>query len=271
MGVAGQINLAQVAFFGVGAYAVAILTSHAGLGFWSAACSPWSPASVIGLLVGMPGAADAVALSGHRHPRLGAGPHQLDHQRADHRGRRGHLGDPGARRCRVSTCPASTSSTTWSSSSSRRLAFGLFVVRTRLGRRMRAMRDDALAAGASAPRCRAPDDRLRARQRLRRRGRGALRRADPLRRARDVQHRQHVPAARHGHYRRPAVAGRCVVGAVALSLLRERWPTIPRTPRSSTARSSCWWWCSRRPAWPGCRGRVRLGGWRRRRRRPGPL
>ena len=34
------------------------------------------------------------------------------------------------------------------------LAFGLFVVRTPLGRRMRAMRDDALAAGSSAPRSR---------------------------------------------------------------------------------------------------------------------
>ena len=46
MGIAGQINLAQVAFFGVGAYATAILTTQAGLGFWTAArcsrCSrPW--------------------------------------------------------------------------------------------------------------------------------------------------------------------------------------------------------------------------------------
>jgi branched-chain amino acid transport system permease protein len=33
MGVAGQINLAQVAFFGVAAYATAIFTTRAGLGF----------------------------------------------------------------------------------------------------------------------------------------------------------------------------------------------------------------------------------------------
>ena len=37
MGIGGQINLAQVAFFGVGAYAVAILTTRAGFGFWTAA------------------------------------------------------------------------------------------------------------------------------------------------------------------------------------------------------------------------------------------
>ena len=40
MGIAGQINLAQIAFFGVGAYATAILTTQAGLGFWTAASSP---------------------------------------------------------------------------------------------------------------------------------------------------------------------------------------------------------------------------------------
>ena len=89
------------------------------------------------------------------------------------------------------------------------LAFGLFIVRTPLGRRMRAMRDDPLAAGAVGRRDPgAADDRLRARQRLRRRRRGAVRRAHPLHRAGDVQHRRHVPAARHGHHRRPAVPGR---------------------------------------------------------------
>ena len=37
MGIAGQVNLAQIAFFGVGAYATAILTTHDGYGFWTAA------------------------------------------------------------------------------------------------------------------------------------------------------------------------------------------------------------------------------------------
>ncbi|MEV4357549.1 branched-chain amino acid ABC transporter ATP-binding protein/permease [Nonomuraea sp. NPDC003707] len=54
MGVAGQINLAQVAFFGVGAYTVAILTTQAGFGFWTAAVLAVVAAAVFGALVGVP-------------------------------------------------------------------------------------------------------------------------------------------------------------------------------------------------------------------------
>ena len=54
MGVAGQINLAQIAFFGVGAYTTAILTTRAGLGFWPAAAVAIVAASLTGLLVGLP-------------------------------------------------------------------------------------------------------------------------------------------------------------------------------------------------------------------------
>jgi len=54
MGVAGQINLAQVAFFGVGAYAVAILTTQAGLGFWLSAGLAVLAAVLFGALVGIP-------------------------------------------------------------------------------------------------------------------------------------------------------------------------------------------------------------------------
>ena len=39
MGIAGQINLAQIAFFGVGAYATAILTTHAGSASGPPPCS----------------------------------------------------------------------------------------------------------------------------------------------------------------------------------------------------------------------------------------
>ena len=35
MGIAGQINLAQIAFFGIGSYTVAILTTQQGWGFWA--------------------------------------------------------------------------------------------------------------------------------------------------------------------------------------------------------------------------------------------
>src|SRR3954452_22654370 len=54
MGIAGQINLAQVAFFGVGAYATAILTTHNGFGFWPAAALAMVITALAGLLVGMP-------------------------------------------------------------------------------------------------------------------------------------------------------------------------------------------------------------------------
>ena len=155
------------------------------------------------------GAADPVALPGHRHPRPGRRVCGLDHQLAGHRRRLRHLRDPDAPAVRHrpdQPVPV------------------LLPGASRAGRRagVRAVRGahaagpaDAGDAGRRAGRervggrdRRAADDRLRAGQRVRRRGRGALRRAHPLRRAGDVQHRQHVPAAGHGHHRRAAVAGR---------------------------------------------------------------
>ena len=54
MGVAGQVNLAQVAFFGVGAYATAILTTDIGLGFWVSAALAVAATVLVGLVVGTP-------------------------------------------------------------------------------------------------------------------------------------------------------------------------------------------------------------------------
>ena len=54
MGIAGQVNLAQIAFFGVGAYAIAILTTHDGFGFWTAAVLGVAAAAVAGVVVGTP-------------------------------------------------------------------------------------------------------------------------------------------------------------------------------------------------------------------------
>jgi len=53
MGAAGQVNLAQVAFFGVGEYASAILTTH-GWPFWVAAIVALLAAALVGLLVSIP-------------------------------------------------------------------------------------------------------------------------------------------------------------------------------------------------------------------------
>ena len=54
MGIAGQVNLAQIAFFGVGAYATAILTTHDGFGFWTAAVIAVVATAVTGVVVGTP-------------------------------------------------------------------------------------------------------------------------------------------------------------------------------------------------------------------------
>jgi branched-chain amino acid transport system permease protein len=148
MGVGGQINLAQVAFFGVGAYAVAILTTRAGFGFWTAAVLAVLAAALIGLFVGIP----ALRMQSH------------------------YLG--------IVTLGLALAFTNWVTNTALTggadgisgvpvpplfgidlsneylyyyfelivfalaLAFAGFLVHTGLGRRMRAMRDDSLAAGA---------------------------------------------------------------------------------------------------------------------------
>ena len=54
LGYAGQVNLAQAAFFGMGAYAIAVLTVKAGLGYWPAFPLSIVAAALLGLLVGLP-------------------------------------------------------------------------------------------------------------------------------------------------------------------------------------------------------------------------
>jgi len=54
LGIAGQINLGQIAFFGVAAYASGILTTKAGLGFWPAAILAVIAGTLAGLLIGIP-------------------------------------------------------------------------------------------------------------------------------------------------------------------------------------------------------------------------
>lgn len=148
MGVGGQINLAQVAFFGVSAYAVAILTTKAGLGFWTSAVLAMLAAALVGVFVGIP----ALRMQSH------------------------YLG--------IVTLGLALAFTNWVTNSTLTggadgisgipvppvfgidmsneylyyyvelivfalaLGFAGFVASTGLGRRMRAMRDDSLAAGA---------------------------------------------------------------------------------------------------------------------------
>ncbi|GGT83952.1 branched-chain amino acid ABC transporter ATP-binding protein/permease [Actinomadura citrea] len=148
MGIAGQINLAQVAFFGVSAYATAILTTDKGLGFWPAALIALVATALIGLLVGIP----ALRMQSHYLGivTLGLALGFINWTtNAELAG-----GAEG-----ISAIPVPPMFGVDLSSEylyyylevvvfAGALAFGLFVVRTGLGRRMMAMRDDPLAAGA---------------------------------------------------------------------------------------------------------------------------
>lgn len=53
IGYAGQVSLAQGAFLGIGAYATALLTTHAGWPWWSAALVATGATFVIGLVLGL--------------------------------------------------------------------------------------------------------------------------------------------------------------------------------------------------------------------------
>ncbi|MFC7535204.1 ATP-binding cassette domain-containing protein [Actinoplanes sp. GCM10030250] len=148
MGVGGQVNLAQIAFFGVGAYATAILTTRAGLGFWVAALLAIGVTVAVGLVVGTP----ALRVQSHYLGIVTLGLALAFTNWVTN----AHIsgGAEGISAIPVPELPGIDLSNQYLYYYlelivfALSLAFGLFVVRTGLGRRMRAMRDDALAAGA---------------------------------------------------------------------------------------------------------------------------
>ncbi|NGN62702.1 branched-chain amino acid ABC transporter ATP-binding protein/permease [Streptomyces sp. A7024] len=148
MGIAGQVNLAQVAFFGVGAYATALLTTEAGLGFWTAAALALLISLAAGLLVGLP----ALRIQSHYLGIVTLGLALAFLNWIVNTPMAG--GADGISAIPVPPLPGIDLSDEYLyyylelTVFTLALAFGLFVVRTPLGRRMRAMRDDDLAAGA---------------------------------------------------------------------------------------------------------------------------
>ena len=149
MGIAGQVNLAQIAFFGVGAYVTAILTTHNGYGFWTAGALAMLAAAIAGLVVGLP----ALRVQAHYLGIVTLGLAVAFTDWITNAPITG--GDSG-----ISGIPAPplfgidlTSQYLYYYLElivlAGGLAFGLFIVRTPLGRRMRAMRDDPLAASAA--------------------------------------------------------------------------------------------------------------------------
>ncbi|GIF63038.1 metal-dependent hydrolase [Asanoa ishikariensis] len=148
MGIAGQINLAQVAFFGVGAYATAVLTVKEGMGFWTAAVLALLATAAIGLVVGTP----ALRVQSHYLGIVTLGlALAFTNWVTNSTLAGGAEGIPGIPR---PTLPGVDLSSDYLfyyvelALFAVTLVFGLFVVHTSLGRRMRAMRDDSLAAGA---------------------------------------------------------------------------------------------------------------------------
>ncbi|MFD9324707.1 ATP-binding cassette domain-containing protein [Streptomyces sp. NPDC060065] len=148
MGVSGQINLAQVAFFGVGAYTLAILTTHSGYGFWTAAVLALLATVATGLFVGTPALRMQSHYLGIVTLGLALGFINWITNASISGGADGISGIP------LPTLPGIDLSSEYLYYylelvvCAFGLGFGLFVVRTSLGRRLRAMRDDSLAAGA---------------------------------------------------------------------------------------------------------------------------
>lgn len=148
MGVAGQINLAQVAFFGIGAYTVAILTTQAGFGFWPAAVLAVVAAIVAGLLVGIP----ALRMQSHYLGivTLGLALGFINWvTNAEIAGRAEGISDiPVPPLFGVDLSSGYLFYYLELVVFALALVFALFVTRSPLGRRLRAMRDDDLAAGS---------------------------------------------------------------------------------------------------------------------------
>ena len=148
MGVAGQVNLAQVAFFGVGAYATAILTTVNGLGFWTSAVLALLATVGTGLVVGTP----ALRVQSHYLGIVTLGLALAFTNWVTNAKVTG--GAEGISAIPVPALPGIDLSNEYLYYYlelivfALALGFGLFVVRTGLGRRLRAMRDDSLAAGA---------------------------------------------------------------------------------------------------------------------------
>jgi len=149
MGIAGQVNLAQIAFFGAGAYATAILTTHYGYGFWTAAVLAMLATVVMGLVVGTP----ALRVQSHYLGivTLGLAVAFIDWitNAPITNGDSGIAGIPTPPLFGIDLSSNYLYYYLELIVLAAGLGVGLFIVRTPLGRRMRAMRDDPLAAGAA--------------------------------------------------------------------------------------------------------------------------
>lgn len=148
MGISGQINLAQVAFFGAGAYTTGMLTTHSGWGFWPAAVVGVLMAVVLGLVVGIP----ALRVQSHYLAIVTLGLSLAFTNWATNSSATG--GAQGLSGIPRPTLPGVDLSSEYFYYYLVLVALVLgmvlasFIVHTQLGRRLRSMRDDSLAASA---------------------------------------------------------------------------------------------------------------------------
>ena len=147
LGYAGQVNLAQAAFFGMGAYATAVLTVKVGLGYWVAFPLSIVAAGLLGLVVGLP----SLRVQSHYLGIVTLGlaiSFSAVLVECQLHGPGGRAAGPARARHSAAWTSATSTTTTTSSSLPPRILFALamLMMRTALGRRFQAMRDDALAA-----------------------------------------------------------------------------------------------------------------------------
>ncbi|PJI52918.1 ABC transporter, partial [Methylobacterium radiotolerans] len=146
LGLCGQINLAQAAFFGIGAYAVGLGTVDGGLNFWICLITGLGLAVVLGAALG----ASTLRLGGHYLAMVTISFQQIltlvltnwipGHARA---GRRAEHPPPALfadGQSYLALCVLVLAVVGW---------LVWHMPRTRLGRAMRAVRDNELAAGVS--------------------------------------------------------------------------------------------------------------------------
>ena len=154
LGIAGQINLAQVAFFGAAAYTTALLTTHAGFGFWPAAVLGVLAALAAGVVAGIP----ALRVQSHYLGIVGLGLAiaflDLVSNSTLTGGSDGVSGIPPPPLFGLDLSSQYLYYYLEAVALILGICFAAFITRTRLGRRLRAMRDDQLAAasiGAEVP------------------------------------------------------------------------------------------------------------------------
>ena len=95
VGLAGLLDLGYVAFYAVGAYSYALLSTTFGLSFWVCLPACRHPGGVLGHHPGLPGAAPAGRLSRHRDAGIRRDrPPRADQLDRPHQWRRRHLVDP---------------------------------------------------------------------------------------------------------------------------------------------------------------------------------